>query len=401
MRSTAHSSLLARLYLGASLVFVSSGVVAPNLYCQAVAPAARASGTVKSIDAGQIVLTTAAGAQVTITVPATASILQLSPGSTDLKTATQAAIGDISVGDRVLATARGGDASATPTAMTAARLVLMKSSDIAARQSAQQAEWQRNGIGGLVRAVDGSVLTMSAGARTVKVETTPATIFRRYADDSVKFADAKPGKLDDVHAGDQISVRGAKSEDGLSIRAAEVVTGTFENLSGPITAVDAAAGTISIRDLVTKKTLVVNVTANSDLRALPAQAAAAFAARSAGSGSAAANAPAGAPAGRAVQRSGPPAASSTSGADQAPHSAGMDLSRMLSRLPAQTLTDLKPGAAVMIVAALDRAGGESLTAITLLSGVEPLLTATSSGSQPITLSPWNLGAPEGAGGGPQ
>ena len=79
----------------------------------------------------------------------------------------------------------------------------------------------------------------------------------------------------------------------------------------------------------------------------------------------------------------------------------MDLSRMLSRLPTQTLANLKPGAAVMIVAALDRAGADSLTAITLLSGVEPLLTGASAGSQPITLSPWNLGAPEGAGGAPQ
>ncbi len=80
--------------------------------------------------------------------------------------------------------------------------------------------------------------------------------------------------------------------------------------------------------------------------------------------------------------------------------AGMDLSRMLSRLPTETLSDLKPGDAVMIVAS-SGGGGDSLTAITMLSGVEQLLSATGTSAQPITLSPWTLGVPEGAGGGSQ
>lgn len=401
MWKTADGRLLARMCLAASFTLVSGFSLPRTAFAQALSPAVRTSGTVKSIDAGTIVLTTSAGAQVTVMVPATASVLQLTPGNTDLKTATAAAVTDISVGDRVLATARPGDASSTPAALTAVRVVLMKSTDIATRQLAQQADWQKNGVGGLVRAVDGSVLTMSAGARSVKVETTATTLFRRYADDSVKFADARPGKLEEVHAGDQISVRGTKSEDGTSMSAAEVVTGTFENLSGPIAAVDAAAGTLSIRDVVTKKTLIVHVTPNSDLRVLPAEAAATLAARSAVGSTASAGGPAGRVAARSDATVPSAAGTGSGGADQRRHSAGTDLSRMLSRLPTQTLAELKPGAAVMIVAALDRAGAESLTAITLLSGVESLLTATSAGSQPITLSPWNLGGPEGGGGSPQ
>jgi hypothetical protein len=76
----------------------------------------------------------------------------------------------------------------------------------------------------------------------------------------------------------------------------------------------------------------------------------------------------------------------------------MDLSRMLARLPTGSVADLKTGDAVMIVAS---PGADSFTAITLLSGVEALLTAPA-GQAPITLSPWNIGgAPEGGGGGPQ
>jgi hypothetical protein len=46
-------------------------------------------------------------------------------------------------------------------------------------------------------------------------------------------------------------------------------------------------------------------------------------------------------------------------------------------------------------------GADSFTAITLLSGVEALLTAPA-GTAPITLSPWNIGgAPDAGGGGPQ
>ena len=82
------------------------------------------------------------------------------------------------------------------------------------------------------------------------------------------------------------------------------------------------------------------------------------------------------------------------------HSAGGDLSQMLSRLPAQTLADLKVGEAVMIVASESTPGSDKVTAVTMLSGVEPILAATPSGTPAMTLSPWNVGggAPEGGGG---
>ena len=367
---------------------------------QAQAPAAapaRQLGTVRSVTGNTVTISTTAGTQYTITVVLNAPVLQLPPGSTDLKSATPTTLDQIAVGDRILATGKPGDAADT---ILASRVILMKSSDLAARAQEQQADWQRNGMSGLVKSTDGPVLTISAGPRTVTVKTTAATIFRRYAADSISFQDAKPGTLDQIHGGDQLSVRGTHSDDNLSITAEEVVTGTFANLSGIVYGVDPATGTISLKDLATKKPVTVKVTANSDLRKLPPQAAAAFAARN--------NPAAAAPGGSSPEgRAGSGGGTGSGGSQGAPvgagraRSAGMDLSRMLARLPAAPLADLKNGDAVMIVASPSPGASNTYTVITLLSGVEPLLASTAPGAQPITLSPWNLSAPEGGGGGPQ
>ena len=344
--------------------------------------APRQLGTVKSIDGQTVTLATTAGVTVTVTVAADTPVLQLPPGSKDLKEAQPSALANVAVGDRALITGTAGDSA---TELHAARVILMKSDAIAAQKASQQADWQRNGVGGLVRGVDGQVLTIAVGAKMDKVVTTQSTIFRRYAPDSVSFGDAKPGALAQVRTGDQISVRGPKSDEGTTITADEVVTGTFENLSGAISAINVSAGTVTLKDLLSKKVATVQITPHSDLRKLPPQAAAAFAHRS-DPAAAAGSTPA-------------PAATRPEGAGGGNRRAGMDLSRMLSRLPAEQLADLKPGDAVLIVAS--QGVGDTLTAITMLSGVEQLLSATPSGAQPITLSPWTLGVPEGTGGGTQ
>lgn len=76
---------------------------------------------------------------------------------------------------------------------------------------------------------------------------------------------------------------------------------------------------------------------------------------------------------------------------------------MVSRLPAGAVSDLKVGDAVMIVASQADPGSPTVTAVTLLSGVEPILAATGSGTPAMTLSPWNVGSgsPDGGGGGGQ
>jgi hypothetical protein len=365
---------------------------------QTPAPAPRQLGTVKAIAGNTITVAPDSGQPVTVTLSDAVKVVQLPAGSTDLKTATPAAVSDIAVGDRILASGKPGDAAGP---LTAVRVVLMKSGDIAKRRAQEQADWQRRGSGGLVTAVDpaSATLTVTAGAKKIQIKTAPTTVFRRYSGDSIKFEDAVPGTLAQIQAGDQLRVRGAKSDDGLSIQAEEIISGSFANLSGVIATLDASSGSITLKDLATKKNMTIKVTANSDLRNLPERAAAMFAARAKG-GAAGAAAPAAdsAGGGAAAPQRGPGGPGGGPGGGGG-RSAGMDLSQMLSRLPTQALADLKVGEAVMIVASVPAPGSTKVTAITLLTGVEPILAASPAGTTP-ELSPWNMSeGPPDAGGG--
>jgi co-chaperonin GroES (HSP10) len=365
-----------------------------ELMAQAPAAAARQLGTVTAVAGNSLTLKTDAGQEVVVSVPDGARILQLAPGSTDLKTAQAIALKDIAAGDRVLVTGKAGDSAGS---FAAARVILMKSSDIAQKHEMEQADWQKRGTGGIVSAVDAGTgtLTVAVGAKKVAVTTSSKTQFRRYAGDSVKFEDAKPGTLAQIQPGDQLRVLGTKSEDGSSIPAEVIVSGSFKNLAGLITTIDAAKGTLTLKDLATKKTVTVTITANSNVRALPPQAAAMFAARAKGGASA------GGSGGASPQPAGQ-AEASGGRSGGAGRSAGGDLSQLVSRLPNKTIADLKVGDAVMIVASQPDPSSATVTAVTLLSGVEPILAATPSGGPAMTLSPWNIGgegAPEGGGGG--
>ena len=351
----------------------------------ASAPAAvRQIGTVKAVAGNSLTLTTDAGQEVVVSVADGARILQLAPGSTDLKTAQTITLTDIAAGDRVLVSGKAGDAGA---GFAATRVILMKSSDIAQKHEAEQGDWQKRGTGGIVNAVDagsGSVM-LSVGAKKLTVNTSSATQFRRYAGDSVKFEDAKPGTLAQIQVGDQLRVLVAKSDDGSSIQAEKVVSGSFKNLAGLIATIDAAGGTLTLKDLATKKTVTVKITGNSSLKALPPQTAARFAVRAKGGANGGDSQASASGAGQAAGGAG---GERTGGAG---HSAGADLSQLVSRLPDQTVADLKVGDAVMIVASQPDGANSNVTCVTLLSGVEPILAATPSGGPSITLSPWNIG----------
>ena len=366
--------LPALLYLATTMLVITPSALKAQAPASAPASApvpARQLGTVQSVSGstvagGNVTLLTAAGVTVTVPIAPDAPVLQLPPGSTDLKSAQLSSLSNIAVGDRI-STGKTGDT------VTASRVILMKSTDIAAHKATQQADWQSHGTGGIVRAIDGSTLEVSAGSRSLKVITLPATLFRRYADDSVKFEAAKPGTLAQIRPGDQLRVRGARSDSASpahsSITADEVITGTFDNLAGALTAIDPAVGTITLEDITSKKPVTVRVTANSDLRKLSPEASASLSPHTR------------------------PAASS---APSVPDPSQV-LTDMLAKLPAITLADLHPGDSVLIVATQDHTANSSsdfLTAISLLSGVQGILSATPSGARPVTLSPWNLGSPD-------
>src|SRR5271163_1315937 len=237
-------------------------------------PLTQKVGAVKSINGNALVLTVDGGADVSVTVASNAKIVQVAPGEKDLKSATPIALKDLQVGDRVLVRVRAADDAK---ALTAVWVIAMKRTDLEAKKAQDREDWQKRGIGGLVSAVDPATgtITISTGtgasAKTVAIHTTKGTVLRRYAPDSVQFDDAKPAALDQVKPGDQARARGTKSADGSEFAADEIVSGTFRNLAGIITAIDASAQTISLTDLISKKPVVVKISAQSQLRKIPAQ----------------------------------------------------------------------------------------------------------------------------------
>ena len=393
----AQVALLAVTWVGSSSMPLAAQTTAP-----ATSTVPHQSGTVKSVEVQSFVLTTAAGQEVTVTVPGGTAVLLVQPGSHDLKSAQAGTVADIAAGDRAIVNGSNGDAGV---AMQATRVIVMKSGAIAASRASEQAAWAK-GLGGIVRSVDlaTGVMVLSSGLRTVTVSTSAATTVQRYAGGSVRFEDAVVSSLGAIRPGDQVRVRGtrgAAGANGETIVADAIVAGSFSNFSGLLTAVDPATGTVTLKDLASKKTVSVAVTSASNVRRLPAGAAQAMASREAGTGAgtgAASSAPAGAPtagAGGGQNRAGGAGsggAAGPGGAGRPGGGMGGDLSRMVTRLPPETLANLKPGDAVMIVASNGEGSGQP-TAITLLAGVEQILAAHPTGG--TMLSPWNLGGGEG------
>src|SRR5438067_591277 len=66
-----------------------------------------------------------------------------------------------------------------------------------------------------------------------------------------------------------------------------------------------------------------------------------------------------------------------------------DIGQMLDRLPSIQLADLKPKDAIMISTTMGTDPGK-VTAVMLLAGVEPVLTAAPAATRDI-MSGWNLG----------
>jgi hypothetical protein len=373
---------------------------------------ARRIGAIKAITGNAITLAPDSGPEVAVTVQPNARLLRIAPGAKDLTNATPIQLQDLQAGDRVRVR---GQATPDGASIAALEVIVISHSDLEARHAMERQDWQKRGLGGLVSAVDASSGTVTisvtslGGKKEIAVHTSNTTVFRRYAPDSVKFDDAKSSSLQEIQPGDQLRARGARSADGSELTAEEIVTGSFRNIAGTVNSVDVSAGTLIVQDLLSKKALPVKITPESQLHKLPPEMAQRIAARLKGS------MPPGTPgaAGSANSTSAPVAANGQSGSapNNGTNSSGgamgggsrqggaPDIQQMLNRMPAVTLADLHKGDAVLIVTTLGSTT-EGGTAITLLSGVEPILQAAPSGSQAMMLAPWSLGGAPGGDAGP-
>jgi hypothetical protein len=278
----------------------------------------------------------------------------------------------------------------------------MKRSDIEQKQQAERADWQKRGVGGLVNAVDAgtgtiTISTMAMGTVSkLAVHISKDTVLLRYAPESVRFDDAKPGTLEQIKPGDQLRARGSRSADGGEFAAEEIVSGSFRNIAGTVASIDTGQNTVNVMDAITKKPVSVKIGADSQMRKLSPMQAQGIAMRLKGGATGAV------PGGPGPGSGGSSSSASQPGGGAPPgeggggwrRGGGADFQQMLKWLPALTLADLQKGDAVMIVATQGTTPGEA-TAITLLSGVEPILTSSSSAAQAALLSSWSLGAPGG------
>ena len=242
--------------------------------------------------------------------------------------------------------------------------------DIDTRNRAERLDWQTRGISGIVTGIHGDEIALEIrtpqGAHTATVTVTGQTKIRRYAPDSVKFADAVASSTAEVAVGDQLQARGQKSEarsaagtearnaDTPKVTADDVVFGTFLTRLGPITSVNREANEIQIQDLTTKKPLTIRITADSRLKKMPDM-------RAMLTGKPAAGDP----------HEGEPHAGNPHEGDPLakPPAGRFDLQQALERLPAAAIDDLKPGGGVIVTATRGARDGQ-VTAIMLLANAD-------------------------------
>jgi hypothetical protein len=373
----------------ALVIFILAAVMISGASAQTAAPArVTVTGTVTEVNAStnQVNLKSDKGETVALTLTAHSFVLRLPPGETDTKKAVKIAIGDLAAGDRVAATYQPSSDSKV---MEARTLLVMSKADVAEVHQKEEEDWRKRGTTGIVTAIDaaGKVATIKVGSKEIKVQPMDKTEFFRYSPDSAQFSDAKPSVFADIKPGDQLKVLGDKTPDG-DVKAEKVVSGAFRQLAATVKTIDAATGELTVTDLATKKPLAIRVNADSSMKKLTDQMAQMLArrygaGRGAGRGAQAAPDQAGQRGGGGGRGPGEPGGRGPGGRG------GGDIGQMIEQLPPIHVTDLKPGDAIMVQTTIGSATTHP-TAVTLLAGVEPILTAAPNSTRDI-MSGWNLG----------
>ena len=331
----------------------------------------RVIGEVKAIDktAKQLVVKTDAGSLVTATLADTTQYMRVAPGETSITNATKITFAELAEGDRVMAMGKvSEDKKTVPTRA----LVVMTKGDLAKKHEAERAEWRRRGILGVVSALNPTTkeITISSramgGMQSVVIPVSDKVELRRYAPDSIKFGDARESSFAELQVGDQLRALGERAPDGTRFTPEKVVTGAFRTVVGTVTAVDAATGELKITEAEKKQPLTIVVKQDAVLRRFPGEMGGGMMmSRPAGAGNAAGQPAAAAPQGGAPSGGGPGGGPRRGG--------NFNIQEMMESMPAIAIADVKPGE-MIIVSSTKGADPARLTAISLLSGAEPLLT---------------------------
>jgi hypothetical protein len=369
-------------------------------------------GTVTAVNAADKTFTVKedkTGTEYAVTASGARRFLKVPPGEKDLKKAQPIEASEIAVGDRLLAR---GQKEAGSSKLDAVIVIVMSAGELQQKHESELADWQKRGTRGSLANVDLTTrqITMQMrapeGQKAVAVLTTPETQFTRYAPDSVKYSDAKPSSFMELRPGDQLRVLGNVNADGTQITAEKVISGAFRTVAATIVSASPDGKQIQATDIQSKQPITVALTDDSAVRRLPPMMANMLARRlnpnfkAAAPGANPGPAPEGGASPRrrpaAVENEGgqPGAASAGGPAANAANGGGRasgDLSQMLERLPKISVSELKPGDAVVI------SGGTGedkthMTAVNIIAGVEPLFASAppSQGRSSSALGMWNL-----------
>ena len=322
-------------------------------------------------DTHQVVVTTAAGNQVVVTLSDRTTFMRIPPGEKTKDKFIKISPTDFGVGDSVFARGRMSEDRKN---LPALEFYVMSKGDIAQKREHERDEWRKRGIVGTVSAVNADAKEITVDSRTaegpkpVVITTTADTKLRRYAPDSVRFADAKPSSFAELKPGDQLRALGTKSADGGRLAAEEIVTGSFQTIGGAITEINAEKHEIKINDVQSKQPVTIVVSNDSLMRRLTPELLAALMPPKPGT-----------PA---------PAASHST-----PNKGSADLQEMFDQLPVVTLQELKPGESILISSTKGTEPAR-VTAIAVVSGVGPLLQNTQGGRPAaVSLGAMSLGGP--------
>lgn len=377
-------------------------------------------GEVTSVDSSgkQLSVKTDNASSYAVKVQDGTTFLRMTPGEKDIKKATPIVFADVAVGDRVAAR---GPISEEDKTVAAKTIIVMTKTDLAQKHEQDRQGWQK-GVVGIVSAVNPdtkevTITTRGANPKPVIVDISSNPNFLRYAPGSYRFDEAKAGTFADIKLGDNLRARGEKNDDGSRIKADQVLSGSFLTLAGTVISVDAANGIVKVTDLATKKLVEVKTTGETMARKIPEMMATMMARRMNGTTAAPGGGPAGGPGGAGAPQGGtpaggPPQGMRSPGAEGRPSGAGMaggpggpggpggsgmgggrggnfDLQTALERMPPMALTDLKPGDA-LIISSTKGATAATVTAITLVAGVEPFLASAPRTAGQVNLGSWSF-----------
>ena len=381
-----------RFFFAAAIGLITLFASTPASIAQSTDPgisAKHAIGEVKSVDAAakQLTIKTDAGSMVTVSVTDKTSYKKLAPGEQTLTNATDVTLSDVGEGDRIMAR---GNVSEDRKSVPAAMIIVMTKGDLAKKQEAERTEWRRRGILGVITALkpDANEITISnrtmAGTQTVVIPVSEKTEMRRYAPDSIKFADAKPSKFSELKVGDQLRALGERGPDPARFTPEKVVTGSFRTVGGVVTAIDTATGEIKINELEKKTPLTIIIKHDAVLRSFP---------KEMGMGMGPGRAM-GAPGGGAPGGGGPPQGAQAGarpqggpgGAPGGGGPGGRNINDMLERLPTISIADVKVGDTI-IVSSTQGVDPTRLTAISLVTGADALLAMLAPRPQPGQTAP--------------